>query len=126
MLAKENTCEDLVVSFTCDGEEQRLPPQDELALYRMAQEGLTNVVKHARARQASLELAYLPDSVQVRIADDGVGFTIPENPGEFARLGHFGLLGLHERAELIGAGLELDSNPGRGTRLVISLPRPAA
>ncbi|RME86865.1 MAG: hypothetical protein D6770_10900 [Anaerolineae bacterium] len=55
------------------------------------------------------------------IANDGRGFRTPESPAEFAPGGHFGLLGLYERAELIGAHLEIHSAPGRGTRLIVSL-----
>jgi signal transduction histidine kinase len=58
------------------------------------------------------------------VSDDGSGFTVPESPAEFAPSGHYGLLGLHERAELIGAQLEIHSAPDRGTRLVITLPSP--
>lgn len=126
MLAKESTGDHVAVSFICMGEERRLPDQYDLALYRMAQEALNNVVKHAGAQQARLELTYEPASVQIDVQDDGRGFSVPENPGEFARLGHFGLLGLHERADLIGARLMIASAPGQGTRLSIHLPQPPA
>jgi signal transduction histidine kinase len=58
------------------------------------------------------------------VADDGRGFIVPESPAEFAPRGHYGLLGLHERAELIGANLEIHSAPDQGTQLVITLPSP--
>ena len=56
------------------------------------------------------------------VADDGHGFVAPESPAEFAPSGHFGLLGIHERAELIGARFEIRSSLGEGTQLEISLP----
>ena len=58
------------------------------------------------------------------MSDDGSGFTVPESPAEFAPKDHYGLLGLHERAELIGAQLEIHSAPDQGTRLVITLLSP--
>jgi len=55
------------------------------------------------------------------VSDDGQGFAVPKSPAEFAPGGHFGLLGLHERAESIGARLEIQSAPGQGTRVIVSL-----
>ncbi len=94
----------------------------ELALYRMAQEALSNVSRHAHAGQASLSISYTPSAVILRVDDDGVGFNMPENPSEYSVSGHYGLLGLHERADLIGASLEIKSSPGKGTRLTVTLP----
>jgi signal transduction histidine kinase len=112
------------VDFQSNGEEYRFPPEDELTLYRMAQEGLSNVSRHSRASQASITIRFTPQTTTLTIADNGQGFIVPENPAEFAPLGHFGLLGLHERAELIGAHLEIHSAPDQGTRLVITLSSP--
>jgi signal transduction histidine kinase len=58
----------------------------------------------------------------MQIVDDGVGFDVPKNPSEYAPSGHYGLLGLHERAELIGATLQIRSSAGKGTSLTVSLP----
>jgi signal transduction histidine kinase len=58
----------------------------------------------------------------LQVIDNGVGFQVPESPGEFAPSGHFGLLGLYERAELIGASLNIKSEAGKGTQLTIQLP----
>jgi two-component system NarL family sensor kinase len=56
------------------------------------------------------------------VTDDERGFDVPENPAEFAPEGHYGLLGMHERAELVGAQLNIRSSPGEGTRLIVSIP----
>jgi signal transduction histidine kinase len=83
-----------------------------VALYRIAQEALNNIVKHAKAHEASLSLAFLPDSVSLRVADDGRGF-VPNI--EAATPGHFGLGIMRERATSIGATLHLNSHPQVGT-----------
>lgn len=122
MLARETSKETGIdVIFHRVGDERRLMPEIELAFYRMAQEGLSNVVRHANANQASIVIDFYEISTTLTITDDGRGFVIPESPAEFAPSGHYGLLGLHERAELIGANLEIHTSPDRGTQLVITL-----
>jgi len=110
------------IEYNSRGAERRLGPETELALYRMVQEALSNLVRHSKASQGWVDLAYTPSGVELAVRDNGQGFTVPENPGEFAPAGHFGLLGLHERADLINARLELASSPGNGTILRIYLP----
>jgi signal transduction histidine kinase len=90
----------------------------------MAQEGLSNVARHANASQAFIVISFNQRSVTLTISDDGQGFVVPESPAEFAPRGHYGLLGLHERAELIGANLEIHSTMDQGTRLIITLQSP--
>lgn len=122
MLARQvSQAASLPVEFRLVGTERRLPPEVELALYRMAQEALSNVTRHAQASRASLTISFAPQAVILTVSDDGQGFAVPESPAEFAPRGHFGLLGLHERAELIRARLDIQSAPGQGTRLSISL-----
>jgi signal transduction histidine kinase len=125
MLAREtNNTIGIPVDFQSIGKEYRFPSEIELTLYRMAQEGLSNVSRHANASHASVAIHYTPQTTTLSVSDDGSGFTVPDSPAEFAPSGHYGLLGLHERAELIGAQLEIHSAPDRGTRLVITLPSP--
>jgi signal transduction histidine kinase len=112
----------ITVKFQHQGVEKRLDPAIELALYRMAQEALSNITRHAQAKNATLDIAYTTKSVTMQIADDGVGFEMPKNPSEFSPSGHYGLLGLKERADLIGAFLEIHSSPGTGTKLIVTLP----
>jgi signal transduction histidine kinase len=110
------------VDFAVSGRERRLQPEVELAFYRIGQEGLSNVVRHAQASCAELQLAFGAKSTTLSIQDNGRGFSVPESPAEMTNSGHFGLLGVQERAEIIGARLLIESAPGEGTRLTISLP----
>jgi signal transduction histidine kinase len=110
------------VDFRVSGRERRLPPEIELALYRIGQEGLSNVARHAHASCAQIQLDFGADTTTLSIRDNGRGFTLPESPAEMTGSGHFGLLGIQERAELMGARLLIESAPGEGTRLTIALP----
>ncbi len=105
------------LSFSMFGKERRLPDEVELAYYRIAQEGLSNILRHAAAGTAGLNLKFATDWVRLSIQDDGVGFRPPADPAQYARNGHFGLIGMYERAELIGAGLSVQSSPRGGTQI---------
>ncbi|HET8569988.1 MAG TPA: sensor histidine kinase [Candidatus Limnocylindria bacterium] len=90
-----------------------LPEPVALALYRVAQEALTNVVRHADASQVEMRLDRLGGGVRLVVEDDGVGFAVPEELNGST----VGLLGMRERIELVGGVFELASRPGRGTRV---------
>ncbi len=123
MLARETgQAIDIPVEFELQGMEKRLDPANELALYRMVQEAFSNITRHAQASQASLNITFTDQALTIQVFDNGKGFDVPKSPAEFAPSGHYGLLGLHERAELIGASLEIRSTPGEGTHLTIRLP----
>lgn len=109
------------IAFHKTGGERRLPSEVELALYRIAQEALNNVQRHSRASRADVCLSFGEKTVDLEISDDGVGFDMPLSPTDFAPNGHFGLLGIYERADLIGARLSLESAPGKGTRVKVRL-----
>jgi signal transduction histidine kinase len=109
------------ITFHLSGSERRLTATAELALYRIAQEGMRNVARHARATAATVTLAFAEEGVQLTVQDNGQGFVVPENLTTRAANGHFGLLGIQERAELIGAQMQLHSAPGEGTALSITL-----
>lgn len=111
----------IAIRFTREGREQRLQPEIELALYRIAQEGINNVVRHAQASEASIQLSYSGKTITMTISDNGRGFEIPESPAEFASAGHYGLLGISERIELMKARLSIQSTLGEGTRIVVSV-----
>ena len=122
MLAREiSQPNPLTVEFQKTGNERRLSREVELSLYRIAQEALTNVVKHSKATHADLSIRYTDPEITLVIKDNGKGFVAPASPTEFAPNGHFGLLGIHERADLIGARLEIESALGKGTRLEVRL-----
>ena len=123
MLARETSqAANIPVEFKLQGIERRLDSNQELALYRMTQEALNNVAHHARASTANLSISFTPQEVSLQVSDNGKGFEVPKSPAEFAPGGHFGLLGLHERAELLGARLEIDSSIGLGSRITVILP----
>ncbi|MEF2279175.1 GAF domain-containing protein [Deinococcus sp. YIM 134068] len=103
------------------GAERRLPPALELTVFRLAQEALTNVDKHAHASSAAIRIAFDEGGVRVAVSDDGQGFT-PGQAQARAQAGHLGLIGLRERVALAGGELEVDSEPGRGTTLRFRLP----
>ncbi len=113
--------EGLTVTFTVEGEIRRLTPERELAVYRIVQEALNNVVKHAQARSVQVELKY-DDQLAVLIRDDGCGFEMPDRVEALSERGHFGLIGLRERAELIEAELLIHSSPGTGTTIELQMP----
>lgn len=112
----------LKVQLETQGLPVRLDPEHEIAVYRIAQEALQNVVRHARARSAHLLLTFEPHRLSLAVRDDGLGFVAPERLNDLASSDHYGLLGMQERAELIGARLRLDSAPGAGTTLRLDLP----
>jgi signal transduction histidine kinase len=112
----------LRVDLRVDGEPRRLPTAHEVALFRLVQEALHNVRKHAGTDAAEVDVEFLPGEVRVMVTDHGRGFDPAEAGGATDRLG---LRSMRERAELFGGGLELRSTPGRGTVLSARVPVPA-
>jgi len=97
---------------------ERLPEAVEVALYRIVQEALTNVARHARASAVSVLVEQRRDQVIAVIEDDGVGFDARHNQ----RRPCLGLVGIRERAELLGGSLTVETEPGRGTSLFVRIP----
>ena len=123
MLVRETSQNNsLVVDFQKSGEEQRLSHEVELAFYRIAQEALNNVVRHSQAKRADLHISFDEKEIKLEVSDNGIGFNMPKSPTDFASNGHFGLLGIRERADLIGTRLAVQSEAGCGTQLSIRLP----
>ncbi|HEX2516608.1 MAG TPA: sensor histidine kinase, partial [Chloroflexota bacterium] len=100
--------------------------EQELVCYRVAQEALTNVARHARATHVTLEVGVHQDQLRLTVRDDGAGFDPAEMRRRAQAGGSLGLLSLEERAALGGGTLEIDSAPGRGTTLVLTMPVPSA
>lgn len=105
--------------------DQRLPDHIEVALYRIAQECLQNVVKHAHAGVARLTFGVREDTARLEIADDGRGFDTFENPLGSDEMGGYGLLSMAERAEIVGGRLNIRSRPGAGTTVTATIPLPS-
>jgi signal transduction histidine kinase len=125
MLAREaGQTAGIPVDFKLQGSEKRLEASAELALYRLAQEALNNIARHAQASQSALKIEFLPQSITLTISDNGKGFNMPKRPSDFASDGHMGILGLYERAEMIGAQLEITSSPGQGSQVKVLMPLP--
>ena len=103
------------------GDEHPLPSAYEVTLLRASQEALANVRKHASARHVDLTLTYMDDQVILDVQDDGRGFD-PAAPQPNEEAGGFGLIGIRERAEQLGGSLIVESAPGEGSTLVVSLP----
>jgi signal transduction histidine kinase len=109
----------LAVRFKARGfNGSRLPTAVETAIYRVVQEAMTNVVRHAGASRVDVLVQRSPDRVRVMVEDDGAGF----EPDSVVRGAHLGLLGLAERAEALGGTLTLESTPGAGTTIVVEVP----
>jgi signal transduction histidine kinase len=110
----------ITFEFTATGSGRLLPEAVENNLLRIGQECLTNAVRHARPARVSARLEQDADSVRLTIGDDGVGF----DPAalDAARDGHFGWRGIRERAEQIGAQVEVHSQPGTGTTVTVTVP----
>lgn len=109
----------LQVMWSLEGEPRRLLPQQEIALYRIAQEALTNVARHARATSVRMGLRFEEHRAVLRVEDDGIGFDLPP---DLEGSDHYGLTGMKERTELIGGHLSIETRPGRGTTIVLDLP----
>jgi signal transduction histidine kinase len=106
----------LEVKVHIQGERYRLDPLVETSLYRIAQEALTNTARHAGVHGAQIEMSFEPNYVILILSDQGIGFSLGN-----IRDGGWGLAGIRERAELIGADLTIQSDPGQGTRIVIKV-----
>ncbi len=111
--------DDLTLAFSQAGTPERLPPEDEIALYRIAQEALNNARQHGEAQHISLSVAFSDDAVRIAVQDDGQGFKAPRRMTDLTAEGHFGMMGMYERAALIGAQLQVDSAPGSGTTVMV-------
>lgn len=115
-LVEETRSAGLVVEFDVLGERRTLDSQTRLTLYRVAQEGLTNVRKHARASRVDIVLDYSqPKQIGLSIKDNGVGTSLTAHDG-------FGLIGMRERVQLLGGQLTIESAIGKGFRLETAVP----
>jgi len=114
------------ISFNGPDQEMKLSPEYSLVLYRVVQEALTNVAKHAKAKSVDINLLYRGDSVRLSILDDGSGFDYAEYEKRPHRRSEdvikLGLQGLRERIQLFGGGMNIRSRPGVGTLIQVDMP----
>jgi signal transduction histidine kinase len=104
------------------GTRRRLSPDIELALFRIVQEALNNVVRHAQASNVVIDVGFSDSRVKVAVCDDGQGFALLGSTGDFAVAGKFGLLGIEERAQLLQGHFQVRSGRGEGTKVSVDLP----
>ena len=106
------------------GEVQRLSPEKELILYRIVQEALNNIKRHSGASSAVVEIRFLPDSLFLKVEDNGQGFDVPSRIDDLVSSGRLGLLGIQEQpADMLDGILIVKSEPGEGTTISIEIPR---
>jgi signal transduction histidine kinase len=104
------------------GEERRLSSEAELTLFRIAQEALNNVRKHAQATQVLTTIELSDSAVRMTVEDNGIGFrppTLADHPAPASKLG---LIGMQERARLLSGTLVIESVPGKGTKVIANVP----
>ena len=99
-----------------------LPQALTVTVFQIVQESVRNALRHAEAREIVVELRIEPCNVKVQVQDDGRGFVVPDRLDDFARIGHFGLVGLVERVEQAGGEITVTSSPEMGTRLTVRVP----
>lgn len=104
------------------GETRRLPADTELSLFRITQEALWNIERHAKATGITVTLSLTKHEARLKVVDDGVGFSMASFPHDFVSSGKLGLLSIQERAELLNGKLEIQSSPGNGTSIIVSIP----
>jgi signal transduction histidine kinase len=114
----------VVGRFHVEGTPIRLPPDAELALFRIVQESIHNIRKHAGASQASVALRFGADQLHLEITDDGKGFDLARTLESGLAAGHMGLHGMRHRAESLGATVEVQSARGKGTKISLIIPLP--
>jgi len=112
------------LSFEVIGSERRLPPEIETALFRIGQEAITNIARHAEAEGVRITVEFGEEGVRLQVEDDGKGFDPEEVTGSVKGTRGLGLLGMRERTALLGGTLTIQSEPGKGTRVTVEVPLP--
>jgi len=108
--------------FETSGRELRMPSAMEAAVYRLVQEAFSNALKHASPTYVSLEMTFFPKRILIVIQDNGVGFDVEQTMARSKTSSHYGLIGMHERVELLNGKINIESARGQGTKITISIP----
>jgi signal transduction histidine kinase len=120
-LVRQVGSENSEVTLSIAGEESGIGSAPLTVLYRAAQEALTNARRHGQARHVSVAVTFEESSARLVVTDDGRGFCAPRQPDQPGRKG-FGLIGMQERAALVGGTVEIESGPEAGTRVTVTVP----
>ncbi|OGN99713.1 MAG: hypothetical protein A2Y59_01310 [Chloroflexi bacterium RBG_13_52_14] len=110
------------VKVEVQGDEKRLPVEVELVLFRIAQEALSNVRRHSQATSAKLLVEFDDKKAIIIMTDNGIGFIPPGEMGDLLKEGRLGLAGIQERVRLLNGSLNIESQPGKGTTLIVEAP----
>ncbi len=110
------------VRLEVTGTEKELPPQIETALFRVVQEAITNIAKHAQAQNTLIHVEYKAHTISIEIEDDGLGLDTDKLSPQFGESHGLGLLGMKERVELLGGTFKIESQPDAGTEITIEVP----
>jgi signal transduction histidine kinase len=117
----ENT-DGTLSDFTIIGEERRLTNEIELSLFRIVQEALNNVSKHAQASKVRVTAEFNESGIILTVSDNGKGFELEGSMDDLPRIGQLGLMGMQERVWLLGGSIDVNSQPGKGTTLKVEVP----
>jgi PAS domain S-box-containing protein len=110
------------IEVTVRGISRRFSPEIELVLFRVAQEALSNALKHSQATEAQVTVEFVDKIIRVTVRDNGCGFYLPETTGDLVKQGRLGLAGMQERIQLVGGSFKIKSEPGAGTIVIIEAP----
>ncbi|MFC1978389.1 sensor histidine kinase [Chloroflexota bacterium] len=113
---------DLAIGFEVVGDERRFRPELEILIFRIVQEALSNIGRHANASSAEVKIEFFIKKTIFTISDNGDGFDLPESVDDLPRSGRLGLAGIHERAQLLDGLFNVSSTKGRGTTITIEMP----
>jgi len=112
----------MITKVNITGNRHRLPPEKELAVFRIAQEALSNVRRHSRASSVEMTMDFGDDALTLIISDNGRGFNVPERTSDLVLSGKLGMMGMRERARLIGGTLIVQSEADAGTTVTLRAP----
>jgi len=114
--------EGIITNFSVTGEERRFSNEVELPLFRIVQEALSNIRKHAQATEVNVSAEFTGSGIRIKVEDNGKGFKLQDSMDNLPRSGKLGLMGMQERVWLLGGTIEFDSTPGIGTSIDVVVP----
>jgi signal transduction histidine kinase len=121
VMALETLANEVGAQFSVTGTPYTMQADKQLATYRIIQEALNNARRHAKAQSVRMSIDFEPHLATVRVLDDGIGFELSPQLNDLTRTGHFGLMGMRERSQLVDGRLNVISAPGKGTTVVFTV-----